>query len=117
MKYRAQDIDDDYIFGNGIADFLIDSAEAVAQAILTRLRLWVGEWFLDTSEGTPYEQAVLGTNKMNSIEPAIRDRILETEGVESIEEFQLVWDSQARRIEIIAEVNTIYGPAPLNGVL
>ena len=117
MRYRAQDLDGDYRFGNGMADFHIDNAEAVAQAIMTRLRLWVGEWFLDTAEGTPFEQAVLGTGKMNSVEPAIRDRILDTEGVDEIVSFQLIWDSNARRLELIAEVNTIYGPAPLSGVL
>jgi len=115
MKYRALDINGDMQFGNG--GFLVDSPEAVAQAILTRLRLWAGEWFLDTSKGTPYEQAMLGTGKAQTAEPAMRERILETEGVESLQEFQLIADTQTRRLKFIASVNTIYGPAPVTGVL
>jgi hypothetical protein len=31
--------------------WLINSPEAVAQAVKTRFELWYGQWFLDTTEG------------------------------------------------------------------
>ncbi len=63
---------------------LINSPEAVAQAVKTRFELWYGQWFLDTTEGTPWIQSVLGRQKPETYNPAIRKRILETQGVKSI---------------------------------
>jgi len=119
MRYRKQDANGDYSYGHGLVDFYIDIPEAVGQAVLTRLRLWVAEWFLDTAEGTPYEQSALGTNKMNTIEPALRDRILETTGVTGIEtgSFQLLWDAENRHIEVSATIDTEYGQTEISGVL
>jgi hypothetical protein len=39
-------------FGNGQKNFLSDK-DAVAQIIATRLRLFKGEWFLNTEDGLP----------------------------------------------------------------
>lgn len=117
MRYRKLDKNGDMLFGNQQADFFRDQAEAVAQAIWTRLRLWVGEWFIDQTEGTPYQQAVLGTNKRKTIEPAMRRRILNTEGVSSIDEFQMLIDADSRTVTINAVVSTVYGTAQLRGVI
>lgn len=107
----------DMLFGSGQADFYRDSPEAVAQLILTRLRLWTGEWFLDLTEGTPYAGAILGAGKRQTIEPAIRSRILDTPGVQAIEDFSLVVDPDGRRATVAATVSTVYGQAQLEGVL
>jgi hypothetical protein len=117
MRYRELDNDGDMQFGNQQGDFLIDSPEAVAQSVMTRLRLWVGEWFIDTSEGTPYEQAMLGKGKLETFEPAIRKRILETDGVTEILELELIWDSAKRKMTVAVEINTEFGSTSLTGVL
>jgi hypothetical protein len=117
MRYRKLDSNGDMVFGNQQADFYRDKPEAVAQAVWTRLRLWVGEWFIDVTEGTPYQQAALGTNKSKTIEPAIRARILGTEGVTSIESFDMIVDPDNRVTSIYAVINTAYGSAQLQGVL
>lgn len=117
MRYRKLDATGDMTFGNEQADFFRDQPEAVAQAVWTRLRLWAGEWFLDTEEGTPYQQAMLGTNKQDTIEPAMRERILETQGVTEIEELQVVIDPNNRVANIAATINTQYGSTQLVGVL
>lgn len=54
MRYRREDADGDYTFGSGDDTWLINSPEAVAQAVKTRFELWYGQWFLDTTEGTPW---------------------------------------------------------------
>jgi hypothetical protein len=117
MRYRELDENRDMQFGNQQADFLRDSPDAVAQAVLTRFGLWVGEWFLDTDAGTPYEQSMLGTHKAQTIEPAIRQRILETEGVTGIVELQLISNPNTRNIQIISTIDTTYGQTEITGVL
>lgn len=117
MRYRRLDDDGDMKFGNQQADFHRNTPEAVAQAVMTRLNLWVGEWFIDQTEGTPYQQAVLGKSTRASIEPAIRSRILETQDVTGIEEFSLSIDPDERKVTISATINTSYGQAVARGVL
>lgn len=117
MRYRKLDSNGDMTFGNQQADFYRDTPEAVAQAVWTRLRLWTGEWFIDTTEGTPYQQAALGTNKSKTIEPAIRSRILNTQNVTSIESFSLTIDPDNRVASISAVINTAFGSAQLQGVI
>lgn len=117
MRYRRLDADGDMLFGQGQADYLRDTPDTVAQAALTRLRLWVGEWWLDTTEGTPYQQAALGTGKRKTIEPAIRARILGTQGCTGITSFSIAFDDDARIAKIAATINTIYGRAELQGVI
>ncbi|MFP5675558.1 hypothetical protein ACLD26_23020, partial [Salmonella sp. 741265100_HSA] len=54
MRYRREDGEGDYTFGGGDDTWLINSPEAVAQAVKTRFALWYGQWFLDKTEGTPW---------------------------------------------------------------
>jgi hypothetical protein len=117
MRYRALDSNGDMTFGNGQLNFLRDTPETVAQAVLTRLRLWVNEWFLDSSEGTPYQNSALGTGKLKSIKPAIRYRILQTQNVTSIESLELDYNSQTRNVQIRVTINTAFGQTTLQGVL
>lgn len=109
MRYRREDDDGDYTFGRGDDTWLINSPEAVAQAIKTRFLLWYGQWFLDTTAGTPWIQSVLGKQKPEIYNMAIRQRILDTQGVDSISEFNTTVDSATRRVIFTATVNTIYG--------
>lgn len=117
MRYRKLDSAGDMLFGQQQADFWRDSPEAVAQAVLTRLRLWAGEWWLDTTEGTPYQQAALGTGKRQTIEPAIRARILGTQGVTGIDSISLSFDADARAATIAATIRSEYGQAEAQGVI
>lgn len=117
MRYRRLDENGDMTFGHQQADMLRDTPATVAQAILTRLKLSAGEWFLNTLDGTPYLESILGANKQESIEPAIRDRILETQGVSDIEDMTLVIDTDSRTVSIAATINTIYGAAALSGAI
>lgn len=88
MRYRKLSSDGDYVFGAGKNDFLVNSPEAVAQAILTRLKLWLGEWFADTTDGTGWSQSIIGKHSKNLYELTLRQRVLETQGVVNIIGFQ-----------------------------
>lgn len=117
MRYRKLSSDGDYVFGSGKNDFLVNSPEAVAQAILTRLKLWLGEWFADTSDGTGWNQSIVGKQSKNLYELTLHQRVLETPGVKSIVDFQSALDPETRRLIVSMTVNTIFGEASLNGDL
>lgn len=115
MRYRKQDENGDYTFGNGLNNFHIDNVDAVAQAIDTRLKLWVGEWFADVSDGTGWSQAILGKHSQNLYELTLRQRVLDTQGVISIQEFQSVLEPNTRSLVVTMVVETVYGQTDLTG--
>lgn len=110
MRYRREDKNGDYTFGQGDNTFLVNSPETVRQAIKTRLELWQGEWFLDTNEGTTYMQSVLGKQQSDVASLAIRDRISTTPGVRSILSFDSAFNGDTRRLTLTATLDTVYGP-------
>jgi hypothetical protein len=117
MRYRRLDEVGDMVIGHGDADYLKDSPECVAQAVVTRLRLLRGEWFLDLTDGTPYVPAVFGKHTRESYDIAIRQRILETEGVTELVEYESLFDGETRRLTVNTRINTVYGPAAVQEVM
>lgn len=117
MRYRKLDDNGDMQFGNQQADFYRDVPEAVAQATITRLRLWLGEWYLDISEGTPYQGGILGMHTKESANPLIRDRILRTQGNDGILSYDFSFNPDERVYSVSAEINTIYGTTTVAGVM
>jgi len=115
MIYRAQDINNDYTFGSGINNFLQNTPDAVAQAVQTRLKLWSGEWFLDVTEGTPYLSGILGKYTNDTVDQLIKQRILETQGVKSILDYQGVYNGDTRSYTVGATIDTVYGSTDIYG--
>lgn len=109
MRYRREDDNGDYTFGRGDNTWLINSPETVAQAVRTRFLLWRGQWFLDTSAGTPWIQSVLGKQRPDTYSLAIRKHLLETRGVNSITSFDTSLNTSSRRVVFTATIDTIYG--------
>lgn len=114
MRYRREDTDGDYSFGQGDATFLTNSPEAVAQAVQTRLALWRGDWFLDMKEGTPCVPMVSGKQRSEVYILAVRDRILKTPWVKSILSFDTHSDVMTRRLTCTVTTDTIYGRTTIN---
>lgn len=116
MRYRKLDSNGDYTLGTG-ADFYQDQPEAVAQAVLTRLLLHTGEWFLDVTDGTPWGADVLGKYTLSTYDTVIQQRILSTPGVQGIDSYTSSIDMNARTLTITATIDTIYGQATVQGSL
>lgn len=117
MRYRKLDSVDDYSFGQGQVNFYKDDPIGVAQAVVTRLRLWLSEWFLDNEEGMPWVQGVLGKNDKTTADSTIRQHILETQGVLEITEYDSQLDPDNRKLSVQIEISTIYGAATITEVL
>lgn len=117
MRYRSLSPTGDYTFGGGSSAWLVNSPEAVGQAVLTRLRLAVGEWFLDTEEGTPYQQQILGMGKLATYDAAIIDRIVNTPGVDALVAYSSNLDTRTRKLSVSATINTAYGQTTVSAPL
>ena len=112
MKYRKLTKDGDYPFGNNSLDFYVNNAEAVAQSVKTRLLLFLNEWFLNVEDGTPWVQGVFGKQVNETYENIIRTRILETENVNSIEDFTTELNRETRKLTVSCMLITTFGSTP-----
>jgi hypothetical protein len=109
MRYRTLDPDgQDYTFGQNGANFLVNSPAAVAQAILTRIGLIAGEWFLDQTAGIDNNE-ILGAGTQSTRDLAVQTVITETQGVSAITEYASYLNPSTRQFTWAATVDTIYG--------
>lgn len=84
--------------------------EAIAQTVVTRLKLFLGEYFRDVTDGTPWFQRILGKyENINAVEAILRNRIARTQGVIRLLSFGMQFDLDKRTLSVQAQVLTIYG--------
>lgn len=118
IKYRILDINGDMQFGRGQQDLTYGS-DAVAQAIKTRLLLLKGEWWEDAEDGLPLFQQILdtpnSTQNLNVVDSIIKQRILGTPNVLSIQEYTSSYDN--RTYSFNCKVNTTYGTITVSNSL
>lgn len=110
MRYRQLSSDGDYTFGQGGLNYLTEK-EAVLQAVKTRLKLLMGEWWEDLEDGFPLFQVILlqrgNEDGRKTIDLLVQERILATERVTGIESFESKMIN--RQYQAKAVINTEYG--------
>ena len=90
--------------------FISTGAEEVAQTITTRLRLFLGEYFRDNTDGTDWFGSVLGKGNTTGVADAeLRRRISQTENVNGIISFESNFDFETREYSVSCSVITPYG--------
>lgn len=112
MSYDIQldTVTHDLVFGENGDLQLLDGARQVAQQIKITLLAFLGEWFLDTSFGVPYLEAVLVKNPNPAVLNALfRRAILDVPGVTRIRSLRLDFDRQRRTLLVTFEAETPEG--------
>lgn len=95
----------------------VRGAEYFAQKLKIRLWFFLGEWFLDTAEGTPWFQSVLVKNpNLALVGTLLKSRILETPGVLSLVSFELEFDRGLRNLAVSFQAKTESGMVELSEV-
>lgn len=88
----------------------ITEREEIAQTISTRLKLFLGEYFRDITDGTPWFEQILGKGQnLYTRDAAIRTRISQTEGVQQISRYDSDFDLASRKYTISCSVLTVFG--------
>src|SRR5574344_2499530 len=88
----------------------ITERDEIAQTVKTRLHLFLGEYFRDTTDGTPWFESILGKGSALSNKDAIlRNRIVRTPGVIRLTSFSTDYDLTTRRYSVSAGILTQYG--------
>ncbi|WP_017903611.1 hypothetical protein [Pseudomonas asplenii] len=96
----------------------ISGKEEIAQTVLTRLRLFLGEYFRDVTDGTPWYEQILGKfASLSAAEAALRARIANTPGVVRLTSFSADFNIDNRTYSVTAGILTEFGleEVTLNG--
>jgi hypothetical protein len=82
-------INDDWTFGKGLANYVANS-EAIRQNVVTRLRSFANDWFLDVTAEIDWFNILGNRNNQEIIESEVRRVVLATDGVLTIDKFAIV---------------------------
>ncbi len=89
--------------------------EEIAQTVQTRLRLFLGEYFRNVTEGTPWWESILGKQgTLSSKEAILKNRAIRTEGVTGLAKFTTDFDINTRAYTVKAVILTQYGSIEVN---
>lgn len=99
----------DIVLQNGDI-LMIDNAERVAQQIQITLRFWLGEWFLNTTDGVPYLEYILVKQpNMAHIRQILTEQIQSVGGVKAVTDMELTFDQRKRSLLVEYTADTNYG--------
>jgi len=103
------DVTDDLVFEKGDL-VLVRSKDAIVQDLKIRLRFFKGEWKLDLRLGVPYYENILGQKfNLSVVKSIYQTVILETPGINSLNDLVLAFDPSSRVLTITFIADTITG--------
>lgn len=113
LQYLQLDSQNDPVFDPGAN---LTDGKAVAQAILTRLRLLLGEWWEDATIGLPVFQLILGQlgsqQGLAAMSLAVQQNIEGAPYVTSVNDVNVLFQDGVLRIT--ATAYTQFGPIAIN---
>lgn len=77
---------------------------ATQEGVIRRLRLFLGEYFLDATDGTAWFDGILGKTDRGMAEAALKQRIITSPGVVGITAFSFDVEESERKITVSATV-------------
>lgn len=97
---------------------LIDGTSEILQHILQRLRMYLGEWFLDNTKGVPYFQQILVKNPdRGAVDAILQDTINQTPGVTQLSTFSSSIVSGTRQLFVNFRAITTQGTVNYSGLV
>jgi hypothetical protein len=83
---------------------------AILQDCMQQLQLYLGEWFLDTTQGIPYRQIILVKNpNLDLVQATLQSRILAVNGVTDLLSFSFNFSGKTRGLSVAFSARTTNG--------
>ncbi len=87
----------DIYLKNGTVELATSLLDVVAQELRIRLNFFLGEWFLDVTQGIPYFQTILGQKTPIGIVSQIFKKAISTcPGVANVDDFNVSFNGNSR---------------------
>ena len=106
MRVRRLDDSGDWTFGQSRANYL-SKGEAVLQNVVTRLKSFKYDWFLDYDAEIDWFGILSSRNNRKTIIKEVERVTLATAGVKTIEQLEVL-PKEKRALEIRLKITTIY---------
>lgn len=92
-------------------DFVLyDELNEIMQNLSIRLKFFLGEWYLDITQGLPYYQIIFSKNaNLIQVESLIKNEILNTRGITEIIDFQSDYEPRGRIFSVKFTAKSISG--------
>ena len=107
MRVSGLDSNRDWRFGKGRAVYK-RNADAIAQNILTRLRSFRGDWYLDVDAGVNWIELLGNPGTEKRIIRAVESTVLQTEGVISIQRLAIIRRNANRGVTIELQYTDVF---------
>lgn len=105
MRIRKVDKNNDWCFGNGQADYLID-LEAIKQDIILRLQEWYNDCFFNLEQGIQWDVRLGYTNQKLLLDNDVKKTVLSVTGVLNL--YNFVSQVNGRKYSCSFDVYTEY---------
>lgn len=99
MRVSRLDSGKDWTFGKGPANYAINS-EAIRQNVETRLLSFANDWFLDVTLNIDWFNILGNRNNEQTIKNEVTRVVLETEGVLTLDKYEIVVSEREATIKI-----------------
>ena len=107
MQVSGLDKNLDWRFGKGRAVYNRDS-KAIAQNVLTRLRSFKGDWYLNVTFGINWIELLGNLGTENRLLRAVESTVLQTEGVISIQRLGIIRRNVNRGVTIELQYTDVF---------
>jgi hypothetical protein len=115
MAVRALTKTGDWTFGQSNANYLTGALE-VRQNVITRIKSFRNDWFLDMEAGIDWMNLLANKNTKQIIEDEVSRITLTTPGVRTIEKLTLLEVKKNRSATILLGFTTIYNKSFLEQI-
>jgi hypothetical protein len=112
MRVAGLDNNLDWRFGKGRAVYKRND-DAIAQNILTRLRSFRGDWYLDVDAGVNWIDLLGNLGTERRIIRAVESTVLQTEGVISIQRLGIIRRNSNRGVTIELQYTDVFAQQDL----
>jgi hypothetical protein len=107
MATRAITSGGDWTFGKGKADY-VSSSKEIRQNVVTRLRSFKNDWFLDVEDGIDWVTLLGSRNNENRILREVERVTLQTQGVVSIDALSIISRDSNRGVTIELKFTDVF---------
>lgn len=107
MRVSGLDVNGDWRFGRGLAVY-ISNAQAVRQNVVTRLKSFASDWFLDTGANIDWIDLLGRRGTREEIMREVERVTLATEGVTTITALSIDVKTSSREASIMLSFGTIF---------
>ncbi|MDF1593738.1 MAG: hypothetical protein P1P89_19700 [Desulfobacterales bacterium] len=107
MRVRSITSLGDWTFGKGKANYLTTS-KAIAQNVKTRLRSFLGDWYLDTGHGVDWLNLLGNRGTERRIVRAVEKTVLQTEGIVTVSRIEIIRRDRNRGVAIEVDYTDVF---------